>query len=337
MGTQGRLAARRRREHRQQRWVYIAVAVVLAIVVAVPAYGYFATFVLPPRHTVVVVNDAAHTLGEVVKRVRANVTVAASYGSQSDLSVLPFEVLNGLVEEELLRQGASSLGVVATREEVDEEVRKAHYPKPPAGEVADPAALDAEFRESLRNYLNLTQFSEAEYRSILRTDLLRMRVRDKLSNQVPSVAEQVYVHWITVSDPNAISEIQGRLTSGDSFESLARIYMRGDAYADDNGEVGWVPKGAFPSLDDALFTIEHNKVSDPIVTGLGTYLVKVTNGPETREIGDKMREVLKNIALEQWLNDQRTSNKVDVNFNNTNYQYVVDKVREMIPPSTGNR
>lgn len=308
------------------------------MVIAIPAVGYFTTFVLPPRRTVVQVNDAKHTLGEIVKRTRASTNVELQAGSQPQLATLPFEVLNNLVDEELLRQNASSIGVVVTQEDVDAEVRRIHYPTPPTGQQVDQASLEKEYTESLRRFLNLTQYSETEYRSILRASLLSQRIRDRLSDQVPSVAEQVYVHWIKVFDQNVVTEIQERLAKGDAFDSLARIYMRGDAMANANGEVGWMPKGAFPSLDGYLFPgegkpVELNKVSDPVLAGDGTYFLKVTAGLETREISPAMREIMKTRVLQQWLNQQRSANDVQVNFNSDDYQWVVKKVQELIPAS----
>ncbi|MBI2170420.1 MAG: SurA N-terminal domain-containing protein [Chloroflexi bacterium] len=336
--SHGRRSALRQRQRRTQRWVIVLFAAVLAMVTAIPAFGYFTTYVLPPRRTVVQVNDAKHTLGDMVKRTRASTSVELQAGSQPQLATLPFEILNILVDEELLRQNASIAGVVVTQEDVDAEIRRVHYPTPPTGQQVDQASLEKEYKESLRQYLNLTQFSETEYRNIIRASLLSQRIRERLSEQVPSVAEQVYVHWIKVFDQNVVTEIQERLAKGDAFDSLARIYMRGDAIADANGEVGWMPKGAFPSLDGYLFpsegkSVELNKISDPIIAGDGTYFLKATAGPETREISNPMREVMKTRVLQEWLNQQRSTNNVQVNFTSDDYQWVVNKVRELIPAS----
>ncbi len=332
----GARAAARLRDRRTQRWVVGLFAAILAGVIAIPAYGYFATFVLPPRHTVVQVNEAKHTLGEVAKRTRADVNVIMLQGGQPDYGTLPFDKLNTLVEEELLRQNASKVGVTVSQDDIDAEIRRLHYPTPPEGQQVDQASLDKEYKEKLRQYLNVTQFSENDYRNLIRTTLLRDRIRERLSTQIPSVAEQVYVHWIKVTDPANADAIQQGLAQGAAFDSLARIYLRTDAFADANGEVGWIPKGAFPSLDLYFFpgegkTVELDKVSDSITAGDGTYFLKATAGPETREISDAMRDVLKTRALQQWLNEQRDANTVSVNFTNEDYQWVVDKVREILP------
>jgi len=321
-----------------QRWVILLFVAVLAVVVAIPAIGYFVTFVLPPRHVVVDVNGSKHTLGEVAKRSRASTSVILVQGGQPDYGTLPFETLNNLVDEELLRQNASKVGVSVSQDDVDAEIRRLQFPTPPAGQQVDEASLEKEYQEKLRQYYNLTGYSVEEYGNIIRATLLRQRITDTLSNQIPSVAEQVYVHWIRVTDQTVAETVQQRLAQGVDFASLARTYLGADAYADANGEVGWVPKGAFPSLELFLFPeskpVELNKASDPITAGDGsTYFVMVTAGPETREISDKMRGVLKTQAMQVWLNEQRDANKVDVTFTSADYAWVVNKAKEIIPAS----
>lgn len=334
MPSSRREAARRRTERRRQRWVLAFAVAVLVVVAAIPAYGYFDTFIAPPRHTVVAVNDIDVSLGDVVKRTRANVATTVDLGAEVELSTMPFEVVNTLMEEELLRQSGTSAGIVVTQDDIDEKIRDNHYPDPPAGETADESALQSEFQESLRNYLNLTQFSMTEYRTMLKAQIIRERLQEKLKEEIPSVEEQVYAHWIKVINPDRAEEVIQRLEEGDAFDKLARIYSENDPHADDNGEVGWVPRGAFPFLDPTLFEIEQEKVSQPVTSGAGTYIVKVTDGPVTQEIGKEMRDVLKSRAVDQWINQQREANEVRVNFNNEEYAWVIDKTRELVPART---
>lgn len=332
----GARASARMRDRRIQRWVILLFVIVLAVVVAIPAVGYFVTFVLPPRHVVVDVNGSKHTLGEVAKRSRASTSVIMAQGGQPDYGTLPFETLNNLVDEELLRQNASKVGVSVSPDDVDAEVRRLHFPTPPAGEQVDQASLEKEYQEKLRQYFNITGYSSDEYRAIVRATLLRQRITDTLSSQIPSVEDQVYVHWIRVTDQTVAETVQQRLAKSENFASLARTYLGADAYADANGEVGWTPKGAFPSLDLYLFpegkTVELNKVSDPITAGDGsTYFLKVTAGPETREISDRMKSVLKTQAMQVWMNSQRDANKVNVTFTSDDYAWVVSKAKEIVP------
>ena len=86
---------------------------------------------------------------------------------------------------------------------------------------------------------------------------------------------------------------------------------RGFLYADNSGYVGWVPRGAFPSLDKYLYGDEERlplrlgEVSEPAFFQDAHYLIKVTAGPERQQVSEEMRERLKDQALENWLTDQK--------------------------------
>ena len=328
---------RREREHQQQRWVLAFAGVVIFVILAIPAYGYYATFVAPPRRTAVEVNGVKHSLGEVAKVSKA---FAAAYlgssGGQPDLSTLPLQIVNNMLSEELIVQRAPELGITVTQDEVDAEVRSRHYPAPKAGQQTDPEALEREYKENLRRYLDTTKFSSSDYREIVRRSLLREKLLEILSEQIPGVQEQVFANWIRVKDDTAVSNVQKGLTGGEEFDRLARVYSVADSYADDNGVVGWVPKEAFPLLDSTLFVIERDKVSDPVSNPPDTYFIKVTAGPELREVSQNMRNLLKTRVLEKWMDQQfdPSKNDIKVNFGSLEYGWVIDKVRELIPAPT---
>ena len=327
---QRKQAARWQRERRRQRRVFVIAVIILIVILAIPSVGYYATFVAPPRHTIITVNDVTYSLGDMVKRARATAAIQVGSGQTPQLGTVPFEVLNGLVDEELLIQGASGVGVLVTREDVDEEVRAAFYPRPPAGEVTDPESLEREFQESYRQFLEVAQLSDSDYREIARVRVLRREVREKVSEQVPSVEESVYVHWIRIGDDETAIQVEQRLEAGEEFDALARELNQDSTYADFNGEVGWVPRGAFVELEELLFSIEHNTLSEAFTTRSGIHILKVTDGPELHEINETMRGVLEIRALEEWLNAERENNFVNVDFGSAEYEWVVGKIQELI-------
>ena len=340
-------------------------AIVLLLVVAIPAYGFYVTFVAPPRHTVVTVNDVKYSLGYMEKLVRGNATVFAGLGQSSQLGTLPFQILNNIVNEELIRQAAPRLGIVVTQDEVDANIRDQFYPSPLEGQQTDPEALNREFGENYRQYLNLTKFSDSDYREVVRRGLLREKLRDSISDRVPGVEEQVYAHWIRLTDDTVVEEVQNQLAESEeavrkqvaeekvqdqlteaeekvregillleAFQRIARIHSAADRYADDNGEVGWVPRGAFPDFEPELFSIEHNTISQPIRSAQDTYLALITDGPELLEISEEMRDVLKNQAMEQWLIEELGNNDVAVAFSSDEYEWIINKVQEILAPLT---
>jgi len=329
--TQRRRAARQQRERRRQRGLLVFAAIVLIAVVAIPAYGYYDAFIAPPRQVIREVNGVKHTLGDLAQLTRANVAAELAGGGQPSIGILPIQLWQNMLNEELIRQAAPREGLSVTQDEIEAEIRNRYYPEIPEGGPTDPEALEREFQENYRNYLNITQFSESQHRGIIRDFLFRRQIRDKLKDQVPAVEEQVFVHWFRIENDAQLDELQTRLENGEAFDRLARIFGQDDKFADDNGVVGWVPRGAFPDLEETLFSIEHDTA---IQAGTGTggeLLLKVTDGPEVGDISDEMREELASRALEQWLQAEAENAQVTGALSSKEYEWVAAKAQEIIP------
>ena len=334
-----RQMARWQRERRRQRLALAIGAAILMVIVAIPAFGYYVTFIAPPRQVVASINGTKHTMGDLVDLTLANVAFQVQGGRQPQLSSLPFEILDGLIEGELIKQEAPNLGIFVTQDEIDQRLRDNFYPTVPEGQQPSTDQLEREYRQNVINYLNVTQYSEGQYHEIIRLSILREKARELMSDSVPAVDEQVYVEWIVLSlDSQTVQEdvntITSRLEAGTDFDVLARQFSTDQQYADSNGVVGWVPRLAFPKLDDVIFSIEHDTLSDPLFGAEGFYLLRVTDGPETREVSEKMQEAMKTSFFNQWLLDLRRVNDVEVKFGSTEYEWLVRKVRDSIPASS---
>ena len=350
MTTQNRtgvpkVSARRRQlakwqqERQRKRVAIIVAAIVLLLIVSIPVVGYTITFVLPPRHVVSSVNGVENTLGDMVEIVKANVAFQTQGGGQPRLSTLPFETLNNLIESELIRQQAPTLGLFVSQDEIDARLRENFYPTIPAGQQPSSDQLEREFRESLNNYLVVTQYSRDEYREIVRRSILREKARELVADQVPGVEEHVFVEWIVLdvasrSVQSDSDTIRQRLADGTEFAVLAQQHSVDNKFADSTGTVGWLPRQAFPELEEDIFSLEQNTLSAPLLSSVGYYLVRVKEGPETRTVNDKMKEAIKTSVFNQFLLDLRRSNDVEVDFGSDHYSWLVRKVTESLPPQS---
>jgi parvulin-like peptidyl-prolyl isomerase len=327
--TQRREATRRLQERRRQNWVLVLAAFVVLVIIAIPSIGFYLRFVVPPKQVVVSVNDVERTMGQLVDRARARVATQVESGGQPQIANVPFDVLTTLIDEEVLFQGAPNLGVAATRDDVDENIRSTFYPSEDAGTDQDQNALEREFQERYLDFLTISQLSDEIYRQIARSNILRGKARDIVGKTVPSVEESVFVHWIRVADESVAANVMERLDTGEKFDAVAREVNGDRTWANHDGQVGWVPRGAFFELEEILFSIEQNVISDPLRTQSGVHILKVTEGPEFVEVNDKMKEVLKTRALENWLEEQRELNNVVVDFDSQDYDWVISKIIEL--------
>ena len=95
-----------------------------------------------------------------------------------------------------------------------------------------------------------------------------------------------------------------------------------------DGIVGWIPKGAYPELDEVMFSIEPGTVSEPVSGPAGAYFLKVLQPIETRAVSDDMMSLLKGHALNEWFQNEIQQNDVKTNFDSDDYAWIVGQLRQ---------
>ena len=322
-----RQLSRRQQERRKQLIAVAAIGVFILVIGGVIAYGYITTFVLPSRQLVAQVNEVKYTTGDLIRILRMMQAGAEFSGQSLNLASLPFQVINGLVDNELISQAAPRFGILISLEEVDEEIRSRILPPVSQGQVTDPDQLDREFAERYREYLNTIQFSEAEHRKLIKQDLYRSRLREILGQSVPAVAEQIHIHVIPLDTNENYEILKRKFEDGTPFKELASEFSIDPAFAADGSDLGWVPRGALSSQEEFLFDLEVGKLSDPIPQPQGEALVYlVSEKADAREIDDDDRDTLKNGALQDWLLEERPNNEVKTNFDSDTYYWVIEQL-----------
>ena len=289
-------SARGAREMRRQRLAWALVGTILLVVIGILAYAYYANFIAPPRTVAAKVRDTEYTQGDVVKRLRLQYAITRNV----DLSRDPWEVLFRMVEAELIRQGAAFEGVVVTDEDVDNFLQNdpRFAPQVPEGQEFEPGQLETEFRENYQSFLNNAQIKDDEFRVLAADEIFRARLRNALGDKLPKHSEHLEISWIQVphdipdpeNPPPTPWEILERLQT-ESFEEVALDVGGG------SGPKGWVPRGAYPDIDTAVFGADP---PTPLLEGdfsvvegeETTYVVKSLSAVEVREVDEQWVEVV---------------------------------------------
>ena len=340
-------------DRRQRRRRYISVglgASLLAVIFGVALFGYYREFYRPPRIWAGSVNNVEFNMGDLVQRIRVLQGVNRYQGGRVDLSTVPFEYLQNLINAEILRQEAPRLGIQPTDELIDAALRRQFQPDAPEGQETDPGQLDQEFQNNYQTFLTATGLTDGEYRVILEEDLTRAGLAATLAQEVASPQPQVEVRWIRLPiDPAETGsgdlqpdQVAQRLEVED-FAAVAREVSRSAGYADPTGYVGWVPKGAFPNLDPLLYgdaelgtaALKPGETSRPFYARDGIFIVEVLSGPEERELNDRIGIKLTLELANGWQDaalQQGTANgTVKMNFNSRLYDWVADQVQLTAP------
>ena len=342
---EGRRQSARRNEERRRQYLAITIGAMLILAIfAIILVGYYREFYEPPRVTAGEIRGVEFSMGDLVERIRVLQGLNRYQGGQVDLSTVPFEYLQGLLNAEILRQAAPGLGINATEEDIDEEIRRRFYPNIPEGQTTDPGQLDQEFQNTYQNFLTQVRLSEDEYRVLVQEGLHQLELTLYLGADIPDSLEQVEVEWIRLDFQTQldVQEVRDRLDNED-FAVVASEVGNPVGFANQEGVVGWVPQGAFPSLDDVLFGGEGEEnqalavdaISDPIFIQEGIYIVHKLSGPEEHELDGLMRFKLNQELVKLWQNEQlgRGSDEgwLKINFDSARYAWVADQVRLTAP------
>jgi hypothetical protein len=343
----------------RKRLILVFGATVLIIISGLIMLGWYIQYYSPPRVKAAVVNDMRFSQGDLVKRVRMiqatqdyrgesgtgfTDILRVLYNNDIDVSLGPFNL--GMVQMELLKQGASEYGINVTEKDIDRAIRALFTPNIPEGQEVTEDQLEREYQENYHSYLNFNRITEDDYRRLAEEQLYFYRMRAALSAGIPEMSEHVEVSWISLPtrpDPSwgarekftNVDQVEARLQNED-FDDVALEFAVAFQYADTTGYVGWVPKGAFPGLDLMMFggpdvvPIPHNETSPAIANSGIYYFVRVLDGPKDLKNSERWVERLKDVALETWLNhrfDKGTSEGwVEVKYDSKIYAWATEQL-----------
>ena len=335
------------RINRERRHPRIAVGVagaLMLIIFGIVAFGFYEEFYKPPRVWAGSVGEVEFTMGDLVERIR----VLQGLSGQVDLSTIPFEYLRDMLNAQVLRRASPGLGINITDEDVEEGLKNQFYPSTPEGQTTDPGQLDEEYRNNYQIFLARTGLADEDFREIMEERLALAHLHALLGASIEDTQEHVEVQWVRMQPQDNVDStaVRQRLDSEAFAKVASEISAQSAIYADPSGYVGWVPRGAFPELDDALFgneeegkeALQEGEISDPLFTQSGIYIIEKLSGPEEQEISNRMRSKLNNELVLKWQNDQQIRGSEEgwlrMNFNSKYYAWVADQVK-LSAPRTG--
>jgi len=298
-------------DQKGRRTPYIIIAsVVVAVILIIFGFFYNQEYVAPFRRTIITVDGTSIDMGYFLKRTRL---------AGAD----PFVMLDTLTNELLIKQGAPRYVGEVTPEDIDRELRR-------IARGGSETISESEFKEWYRQQLNETRFSESEYREILHTRLLAVRLHEYLAERVPTVAEQVHLHIILFETYEDAEKIRARWEAGEDFADLAREASIDELSREKGGDIGWLPRGVMEStFDYVAFSLSPGDVSEtlpyvsePSSTQVLYYLLMVSEKADARELDEDSLQRLRDGVLEDWLSEGKKFYEISFNFNSEIYAWL---------------
>jgi parvulin-like peptidyl-prolyl isomerase len=286
----------------------IAFAVVVVAVVALVAFGYWNSYVGPGRAAAVRVGDKTYNMSYFARRMKATINDPVSSGvSASQILSLPEQLATDIIEEEVLLQRASTLGVGASDAEIDglmAEKLAVVFSKDDSGNIQSTPA----FANSIRNALQRSGLSLAEYRRSVHAQQLRIAVRKHFENQIPKETPAVLLRQIAVADEAKAKELKTQIEGGADFAALVAALSEDSLTKDKGGLRDWAPKGFLPEeFEKEAYTLPIGGVSTPFQSSGKWVLYRVEERQDARELTEQERTQLASKQMSDWLDEQRKS------------------------------
>ena len=213
-------------------------------------------------------------------------------------AALAQQVLNELVEQELINQGAPSLGVNITDADVDAEIQ-----------IQREIAGD---EETWLNSLEQNNYTQDAWFAAQRDALTTLGVRNVLIEPYLGEIEQVNARHILVRTEDTANEVLDRLEAGESFESLSAEYSLDITTASAGGNLGWFARNELyqQALENRAFELAPNTISY-VATALGYHVVE-TMAREVRNVEFERLPVLSENIFNNWLDLQYRNASIEI-------------------------
>lgn len=323
------------RDQQKQRIVIILGIILALMIIAIPVYGWVTTFIMPPRVTIVRVNDTSYNMGYLLKMMRMVQRQSESQGQRVNLGTIPFQFVNDLAQDELILQGSQAIGIRVTKEELTAQLHDEFLKDTDPDRKVTEADLLLEFRERYRQFLNQIQLTAHEYEEIATRTLYREKLEEHLGVTIPDQLPQVHLFGLGVKTQEDAEEARTSFARGTPFADLVAEYSVDPEAIRTDGEIGWAPRDVLDAtIKDFIFDeLVVGEISEPIPqfnseTNQEFFvLYHISEREELREVSEANFENLRNLAVMKWVAAQRELNDVTTSFDSNQYAWLAKKLQ----------
>ncbi|MEW5829009.1 MAG: peptidylprolyl isomerase [Chloroflexota bacterium] len=182
------------------------------------------------------------------------------------------------------------------------------FPEPTATPYTEEGFQQA-YQENI-DKLKTVNASEADYRRVVREDLLRKKLFEIVTADVKPESEQIWVRHILVETEEEANQIYDRLMKGDDFGALAIEFSTDTVSGPNGGDLGWAKYETFvPEFADAAFALEIGGISKPVQSDFGWHVIQAI-GHEMRPMTTEEFDQAKQTVFDEWLADLRLQTEI---------------------------
>jgi parvulin-like peptidyl-prolyl isomerase len=182
----------------------------------------------------------------------------------------------------------------------------------PATATSTPYTLEGfqtEYETMLEGFKTYN-ISEKTIRSVYEVQILREKLMDELTKDVPRTEEQVWARHILVEREVEAKEAYKLLQQGVDFAQLARTSSKDTGSGANGGDLGWFGRGAMvPEFEKTAFNLEVGEISEPVQSQFGYHIIQVLGHQEV-PLNDSQYQQKKETELTNWLTNERAKGTI---------------------------
>jgi parvulin-like peptidyl-prolyl isomerase len=190
--------------------------------------------------------------------------------------------------------------------------------------TATPYTLEgfkSEYQATLDNFKKYG-ISENTLRVVYENQLLRNKVVEAVTTDLPKAEEQVWARHILIENQSEANAVYALLLQGVDFAQLAREKSADTGSGSAGGDLGWFGKGVMVSeFEDAAFSQKIGEIGKPVQSQFGYHIIQVIDRREL-PVSASQLEQNRQTAFSEWLTTTREASAITTN----------DLWKEHIPP-----
>ena len=143
--------------------------------------------------------------------------------------------------------------------------------------------------------------SEKTIRGIYEADLLRKKLVDDITKDIPKTEEQVWARHILLETEEEANAVYERLQKGEDFAAVAQELSKDTGSGANGGDLGWQPRSFYVAeFGDAAFAQKIGEIGKPVKSDFGYHIIQVI-AREELPLSDSQYEQKKETEFNDWL------------------------------------
>ncbi len=253
---------------------------------------------LPPTPTpipmAVIINGQGITLGEYEAEL---IRYQSAQGGDNnfDPSSVGTVVLEDLISQTLLMQGADESGFELSQDDLDARLEK--------------LILDAGGQAEFNQWLQANGYDLDSLEVSLMRSIKAAWMRDQILSEVPEAVLHVNLRQMFFLDGDQANQVLRELESGRDFATTAAEI---DPLT--RGELGWVPRNYLPhkEIEEVAFTLQPGEYSQVIESAVGYHIIQVVAVEDEHRLSPDARLIWQELALRDWVSLRREVSNIEI-------------------------